>query len=157
MEASKMEFDPTAKDENQQPLFPGLLPYGHTIGAPAFRPTEMGVIVSKSAAAMNEQVEMQKEQILKQVELLKQQYTELEERRLISLLVYNAELRFKPDVGHTYTLYKRDGGNAFLSMIEPQNWHRQDITYIATVKLLSDMTWSVVEKSSAFEDIYARK
>jgi len=150
-------MDPTAKDENQQPLFPGLLPYGHTIGAPAFRPTEMGVIVSKSAAAMNEQVEMQKAQILKQVDLLKQQYVELEERRIISLLIYNTELRFKPDVGHTYTLYRRENGSIFLSMIEPQNWKRDDIEYIAIVKLLSDMTWVVVEKSSVFEDIYARK
>jgi hypothetical protein len=150
-------MDHTAKDENLQPLFPGLLPYGHTIGAPAFRPTEMGVILSKSASAMNEQVEMQKSQILQQLELLKKQYIELEERRIISLIVYQAELRFKPESGHTYYLYNRENGTTFLSMIEPTSWNRGDLIYIASVKLLSDMTWTVIEKSEAFGDIYVRK
>jgi|688.fasta_scaffold18054_12 hypothetical protein len=150
-------MDHTAKDENLQPLFPGLLPYGHTIGAPAFRPTEMGVILSKSASAMNEQVEMQKSQILQQLELLKKQYIELEERRIISLIVYQAELRFKPENGHTYYLYNRENGTTFLSMIEPTSWNRGDLIYIASVKLLSDMTWTVIEKSEAFRDIYVRK
>jgi hypothetical protein len=147
-------MDHTAKDENLQPLFPGLLPYGHTIGAPAFRPNEMGVILGKSVEAMNEQVEMQKAQILQQVELLKKQYMELEERRAISLLIYQADFKFKPVTGHTYHLYLRDDHTLFLSLIEPGSWNQ---THVATVKHLADMTWSVIEKSSAFEDIYARK
>lgn len=148
-------MDPTQKDENQNPLFPGLLPYGHTIGAPSFRPNEMGVILSKSMTAMSEQVETQKAQILQQVELLKRQYTELEERLRISILVYQAELRFKPDCGHTYYLYYRASGTTFLSMIEPASWRRKDIIFVASVKLLSDMTWSVIEKTKTFNDIYA--
>jgi hypothetical protein len=148
-------MDHTAKDENLQPLFPGLLPYGHTIGAPAFRPNEMGVILTKSAMAMNEQVEMQKSQILEQVELLKRQYQELEERRLISIMVYQSEFKFKPESGHTYYLYNREDGTLFLSLISPAEWKR--FAHIATVKLLSDMTWFVVEKSAAFDDIYVRK
>jgi hypothetical protein len=148
-------MDYTAKDENLLPLFPGLLPYGHTIGAPAFRPNEMGAILTKSAMAMNEQVEMQKSQILQQVELLKKQYQELEERRLISILVYQADFKFKPECGHTYFIYQREDESVFLSLISPAEWNK--FTYIATVKLLSDMTWFVADKSEAFSDIYARK
>lgn len=150
-------MDPTQKDENQLPLFPGLLPYGHTIGAPSFRPNEMGAILSKSMTAMSEQVEAQKAQIIQQVELLKKQYAELEERALISIIIYQAELRFKPDCGQTYYLYSRKNGTTFLSMIEPKSWRRRDIIFIASVKLLSDMTWSVIEKTDTFNDIYVRK
>jgi hypothetical protein len=81
----------------------------------------------------------------------------LEERRIISLIVYQAELRFKPENGHTYYLYNRENGTTFLSMIEPTSWNRGDLIYIASVKLLSDMTWTVIEKSEAFRDIYVRK
>jgi hypothetical protein len=150
-------MDPTQKDEKNLPLFPGLLPYGHTIGAPAFRPNEMGVVLSKSMSAMNEQVEAQKAQILQQVELLKRQYTELEERQVISLIIYQSEMRFTPDIGQIYYLYARENKTTFISLIEPGNWHRQDLKYIAGVKLLSDMTWSVIEKTILFDDIYVRK
>jgi hypothetical protein len=150
-------MDPTQKDENNLPLFPGLLPYGHTIGAPAFRPDEMGAVLSKSLSAMNEQIETQKAQILQQVELLKRQYTELEERRVISLIIYQSEMRFAPVIGQIYYLYARENETTFISLIEPDSWHRQRLKYIASVKLLSDMTWFVIEKTILFDDIYARK
>jgi hypothetical protein len=140
----------TAKDENELPLFPGLLPYGHTVGAPAFRPSERGVIISKSAEAMNEQVEMQKHQIAEQVELLKRQYLELEERRVISHMVYAADFRFKPEPGETHHLYQRENGELILSLIAPEQWNRSNLTYYASVKMLYDMTWEVVRKGEDF-------
>lgn len=148
-----MEKDPTQKDENMMPVYPGLLPYGHNISAPAFRPTEMGVILSKSAAAMNEQVEMQKKQILEQVELLKKQYTELEERRLVSLLVYRAKFNFKPDAGEVYHLYTRDDNTLFLSLIAPHEWNKPGIEFVATVEQLYDMTWRILTRSENLERI----
>jgi hypothetical protein len=144
-------MNPTDKDENQLPLFPGLLPYGHTVGAPAFRPTESGIIVSKSYSAMQEQVGMQRGQILQQVELLKKQYEELETRVRISEYVYSAEVRFTPDVGHTYHLYSK-GNTMFLSLINPREWKSSKITFLATVKLLADMTWEVLETSKEWEN-----
>ena len=146
-------MDVTAKDENELPLYPGLLPYGHSISAPAFRPTEMGVLLSKSAEAMNEQVEMQKRQILEQVELLKKQYTELEERRLISNLVYHAKFGFKPDPGAVYHLYTRQNKTLFLSLIAPHEWNTANIEFVATVKQLHDMTWQLLQKTDNLQEI----
>ncbi len=143
----------TAKDKNNLPIYPGLLPYGHTISAPAFRPTEMGVLLSKSAKAMNEQVEMQKKQILEQVELLKRQYIELEERRLISNLVYNAKFGFKPDLGSVYHLYTRQDKTLFLSLIAPHEWSIANIEFVATVKQLHDTTWQLLQKTDNLQDI----
>jgi hypothetical protein len=145
--------NPTAKDENMMPLHPGLLPYGHTIGAPAFRPNEMGSYLSKSSTAMNEQVEMQKKQILDQVELLKKQYTELEERRIVSNLVYRAQYGFKPNAGETYHLYIRENNSFFLSLIKPTEWKRSDVEFVATVKQLYDMTWQIIDRTENLERI----
>ena len=144
-------LDPTEKNEKLMPLYPGLLPYGHTVGAPAFKPTEMGVIVSKSVQAMNEQLEIQKEQIIQQLELLKKQYADLEERRIISNLIYSAEIKFKPDPGHTYYLYSREDTSVFLTLIAPTEWNRSNVKYLATVKQLHDLTWQVTHRSNEFE------
>lgn len=144
-------IDPTEKNEQLLPLYPGLLPYGHNVGAPTFRPNEMGVVISKSVQAMNEQLEMQKKQILQQLDLLRAQYLELEERRAISNLVYSAEVRFKPDTGNSYCLYARESGTVFLSLIEPDQWSRPDLKYLATVKQLHDLTWTVIHRSEHFE------
>ncbi len=96
---------------------------------------------------MNEQVEMQKKQILDQVELLKRQYTELEERRIVSLLVYRAKFGFKPDAGEVYHLYLKDDNTLFLSLIAPYEWNKPDIEFVATVKQLYDMTWQLLTRS----------
>jgi hypothetical protein len=146
-------IDPTEKDENQLPLYPGLIPYPHTIGAPAFRPNEMGMVLSKSAAAMNEQVEMQKRQIMEQVELLKKQYVELEERRIVSNLVYRATYGFKPEAGEIYHLYIRPNDTLFLSLIAPYEWKKPEIEFVATVKQLYDMTWQILTRSANLERI----
>jgi len=148
-----MVIDPTEKDENQLPLYPGLIPYPHTIGAPAFRPNEKGMILSKSAAAMNEQVEMQKKQIMEQVELLKKQYVELEERRVVSNLVYRAHYNFKPEPGEVYHMYIREDDTLFLSLIAPYEWGKKEIEFVATVKQLHDMTWQLLTKSDNLQRI----
>ena len=144
-------LDPTEKDEKLRPLYPGLLPYGHNVGAPAFRPNQMGAAISKSVQAMNEQLEIQKKQIAQQLDLLREQYAELEERRTISNIIYSAEIRFTPDPGTTYYLYARENDSVFLSLIAPEQWHRQKLNYLATVKQLHDLTWTVLHKSEEFK------
>lgn len=134
-------MDVTSKDKNNLPLFPGLLPYGHTASAPAFRPTETGALIAKSAKAMNEQVDLQKKQIIEQAETLKRQYIELEERRVLSNLIYEAKCGFKTDAGGVYHLYSRVDGSMFLSLISPNEWRVSDLSFVATVKQLYDMTW----------------
>ena len=138
-------MDYTQKDNNELPLFPGLIPYPHTVGAPAFKPTESGAITGKSYAVMKEQVGKQREQIFQQLELLKKQYEELENRVKISEFIYTAEVRFTPDVGNIYFLYSKPD-KMFLSLISPNEWNNSNVSYVATVKLLSDLTWEVLHK-----------
>jgi hypothetical protein len=125
---------------------PGLIPYPHTIGSPAFAPTKQGVIKSRSMRAMEEQSNMQMRQIQEQIALLARQAETLKNRVEISKAVYAAEMGFQPLVGEVYHLYVREEDHFVLSMIGPEEWGKTiPFKYFAaTVKLLADHTWEVL-------------
>ncbi|MCB0663271.1 MAG: DUF2452 domain-containing protein, partial [Saprospiraceae bacterium] len=66
----------------------------------------------------------------------------------ISENIYQAEMNFKPLMGHTYHLYQRTSGAFVLSMIGPTEWGKNSpFQFLATVKLLSDHTWDILEEA----------
>ena len=132
---------------------PGLLPYAHTISSPPIRPTSEGVIRGKALKSMEEQIKKQFSQLQEQYELIAKQTLELKKRSNISYLIYESKIMFEPIISETYYLYNKDTGN-FISMIEPQNWTNPKIQWIATVKLLSDYTWDVLETSENYQDYF---
>lgn len=150
--------DVTAKNEKDLPLFPNLLPYPHNVGAPAFHPNQRGVITEQSRKAMSEQVKIQKEQILEQVKLLQKQYSELIDRENISELIYQIDFKFKPVPGQSYYIYLREDDNTyFISLIEPNHWGRTSSpSYIASVRLLYDLTWHIIDKSDLYQKFIER-
>ncbi len=127
---------------------PGTLPYAHTVGGAVVKPTQQGVIRSKSLNAMEQQTDMQLRQIKEQIELLAQQAREIQERKEVSAQIYEAQIHFKPEVNHVYHLYENEEGEAVLSMIGPDEWGRKPkySRFIRSVRLLADHTWGV-EKS----------
>ncbi len=134
-------IDPDKITEN-----PGLIPYPHTIGSPAFAPTRKGAIKSRSMKAMEEQSTMQMRQIQEQIALLARQAEKLRDRVEISKAIYEAEMGFQPIAGNTYHLYARDIQQFVLSMIGPEEWGRKIPFkhFVGTVRLLADHTWDVL-------------
>ncbi len=125
---------------------PAFLPYAHTVGGSVIKPIDKGRVKGLAVSAMYEQTESQLQQIREQVELLVQQAQKVHDRVNISERIYQAEMNFKPLIGHTYHLYARKNGKNVLSMIGPNEWGRScPYTFEATVKLLSDHTWEVQE------------
>ncbi len=125
---------------------PHTLPYAHTVGGSIIKPIDKGRVKGLAVSAMYEQTEMQLEQIRKQVELLYQQAEKIRDRVNISESIYQAEMNFKPLIGHTYHLYLRKNGKEVLSMVGPKEWGRSSpYEFRATVKLLSDHTWEIQE------------
>lgn len=125
---------------------PGLLPYPHTIGSIAVKPSDVGKIKSRALSAMYEQTNSQLHQIQKQLELLVQQANEITKRKEISEKIYNAKLTFEPFIGHIYHLYEKDNEN-HLMMIGPDEWGRSkksNLKFIQSVRLLSDFTWELI-------------
>ncbi|MGF2413766.1 DUF2452 domain-containing protein [Ferruginibacter sp.] len=123
-----------------------VLPYASSASGALVKPTEDGIIRHKALSAMEEQTNMQLDQIRRQIELLALQAQEIQMRKELSMIIYNAKLSFSPVVGSVYYLYQNNDDSHFLSMIGPDQWRKGDAykNFIAQVKLLADHTWAEV-------------
>jgi hypothetical protein len=132
---------------------PSTLEYGHHLGSPVIKPEDQGKLKGRALAAMEHQTDMQMNQIRQQMQLLADQAKKLNSRKVISEIIYAAEIRFEPLINHTYHLYQKEDSTSLLSLIAPDQWGRSKKTfsYIATVRLLADHTWDVIEKNEDFE------
>lgn len=142
-EEEKDIINPIDKDKITES--PSNLPYAHTVGGAAIKPTREGVIRNQSMAAMQQQTDMQLQQISEQIELLARQARELQERKSLSAIIYNAKMGFKPDINHVYHLYRDVNNTYVLSMIGPDEWGKsmKYEEFIHSVRLLADHTWSI--------------
>jgi hypothetical protein len=143
-ESFKNPIDPDKITEN-----PHNLPYAHNTGSAVVKPEDQGKIKGRAMNAMEHQTDMQLDQIYQQMQLLAKQAKGLEGRKIISEKIYGAEMRFEPLINHTYHLYQKPNKVYLLSLIAPAQWGRsgKDFTFVATVKLLADHTWDIIEKA----------
>lgn len=120
-----------------------VLPYASSVGSVAIRPTKEGVIKHKALSAMDEQTNMQLDQIRQQIELLAKQAQEIRKRKELSMIIYEAKLNFKPQIGQIYHLYEKRDGTHLLSLVAPQEWGGSGPfkQFVSTVRLLADHTW----------------
>ena len=128
---------------------PSTLPYAHTIGGVVIRPEDVGRVKGNALAAMAEQTDAQLDQIKEQIELLATQARKIERRKELSLVIYGADMGFKPLIGHNYFLYQKKKGGFVLSMVASTEWGRSMPyeRYVAEVKLLSDHTWEILNEA----------
>ncbi len=120
-----------------------VLPYASSVSGVAIRPTKEGVIKHKALSAMEDQTNMQLDQIRQQIELLAKQAQEIRKRKELSMMIYDAKLTFKPQIGHIYHLYEKKDGNHMLSLVGPNEWGQSGPfkQFVSSVKLLADHTW----------------
>lgn len=149
--SKKEEFiNPIDKDKIAEN--PHLLPYAHTVGGAVIKPIDKGKMKGLAVSAMYEQSEMQLDQIREQINLLASQAQLIKDRVEVSESIYQAEMSFKPLIGKTYHLYQRDSGKYLVSMVAPTEWGRKNtLDFKATVKLLADHTWDILDKPENFE------
>jgi hypothetical protein len=146
---SKNEFvnpiDPDKITEN-----PHSLEYAHHAGSALVKPEDQGKIKGRSLNAMEHQTDMQLGQIYEQMQLLAAQAKKLQDRKRISEFIYQSEMRFEPLINHIYHLYQRENGAFLLSLIAPNQWGKAKFEFIATVRLLADHTWDILEQNPSF-------
>lgn len=132
---------------------------GYYTGEQAFAPVPMNVasapiqaldkakLQSTAFEAMRFHADQQVAMLRKQAELIMEQVKEIEKRVEVSKQIYEADFRFKPEVGNTYHLYEKEGRH-ILSLIGPNEWGRsvKFEHHIASVRLLGDQTWEILEK-----------
>ena len=137
-------IDPDKITEN-----PHSLEYPHHAGSALVRPEDTGKIKGRALSAMEHQTDMQLTQIYEQMQLLAEQAKKLNDRKSISEFIYTAEMRFEPLINHIYQLYQKEDSSYLLSLIGPKEWGRSKntFTFVATVRLLADHTWDIIEKN----------
>ena len=123
-----------------------VLPYSSSVSGVVIRPTEEGVIKNKALMAMEEQTNMQLNQIRRQIELLAIQANEIQQRKELSMKIYEAKISFKPNIGQVYFLYEKKDGSFTLSMVSPKEWSNGGPfkSFVSGVQLLADHTWKEV-------------
>ena len=124
---------------------PGTLAYPHHVGASAFELVDTKRTKSLDLAAMQDQTDMQLHQIRKQMELLAQQAREIQQRKELSALIYQAKMSFKPEINHVYYLYQNKDEIPVLSLIGPHEWGASKAypQFLHAVRLLADHTWKI--------------
>ena len=134
-------------DKDKVTDIPSILPYAHTVGGAVIKPIDKGRVKGLAVSAMYEQTEMQLDQIRQQINLLAEQANHIKNRVKISEDIYNADMNFKPLIGHIYHLYLNKNQRKVLSMIGPNEWGKsKPYEFVATVKLLADHTWDILNK-----------
>jgi hypothetical protein len=141
-------IDPDKITEN-----PHSLEYAHHAGSAIIKPEDQGKIKGNALNAMEHQTDMQLGQIYEQMQLLADQAKKLQQRKIISEKIYLAEMRFEPLINHVYHLYKKENSSFVLSLIAPNQWGRSKVNFefVATVRLLADHTWDILEKSDILD------
>jgi len=132
---------------------PSTLEYGHHLGSAIVKPEDQGKVKGRALSAMEHQTDMQLDQIYQQMQLLANQAKKLNDRKHISEYIYQAEMKFEPLINHIYHLYEKEDKSFLLSLIGPDQWGRSKKTfeYMATVRLLADHTWDILEKNPDIE------
>lgn len=137
-------IDPDKISEN-----PHSLTYGHHVGSAPIKAEDVGKQKGRSLTAMEHQTDQQLTQLYEQMQLLAAQAKKIQDRKTISTKIYAANFRFEPLINHVYYLYEDQDGQEILSMIAPQEWSKSKsgiYRYIATVKLLADHTWDILDQ-----------
>ena len=131
---------------------PHALEYAHHVGSALIKPEDKGKIKGRSLSAMEFQTDQQLTQIYEQMQLLAEQAKKIALRKEISERIYMADFRFTPIINHTYYLYENLENKQVLSMIGPNEWGRvrtgKNYTYLATIKLLADHTWEIIDHAN---------
>lgn len=132
---------------------PSSLEYPHHAGSAIVKPEDAGKKKGLAISAMEHQTDMQLNQIYQQMQLLADQAKKLNDRKAISEIIYDAEMRFEPIINHVYHLYKKEDTSYLLSLIAPDQWGRskKSFEFVATIRLLADHTWDILEKNSEIE------
>lgn len=123
-----------------------VLPYSASVSGAVVKPNEAGIIRHQALSAMEEQTNMQLTQIRQQIELLAVQAKEIQKRKELSMLIYEAQIGFVPVIGQTYFLYEKGDGTCLLSLVGPKEWGRSKPykNFISAVYLLADHTWKEI-------------
>lgn len=116
------------------------------VGSAMIRPEDRGKIRAVALESAENQARQQMAMLRRQAEALMEEARRIEERLLLSVQIFQADVNFTPVVGQVYHLYQRSNGTKFLSLIGPNQWgsRASSLEHLGTFKHLADSTWEPV-------------
>tara|TARA_R110002072_G_scaffold64203_3_gene159501 strand:- start:111365 stop:111838 length:474 start_codon:yes stop_codon:yes gene_type:complete len=128
---------------------PNTLAYGDNRGSAKVEKVDTDKIKSKAFKIMNKRLSEQVEDIVEQINNLQTQLAKIQFKRENSEELYYASIGFDPVIEQTYYLYQKEEGKT-ISLVSPTEWGEESMKekkmfYLATVKLLSDYTWEILD------------
>jgi hypothetical protein len=118
------------------------------VGSALIRPEDKGKIKTTAVDTMERQARQQIEMLRRQADAIMEEVRQIEERIAVSYDIYQAEIKFTPQIGEIYHLYLKKDTSKLLSMISPKEWG-QKLPYekhISSVRLLADKTWEIIQE-----------
>lgn len=112
-----------------------LKSYATNLGAPVIKTTDTRAWKNRSINKINHKVKTKYLELKEQYEKLMQEYE-------YNQLIFSAKFSFEPIIGETYHLYKRDNGEAFLSLIAP---NQCDFESLGSFYLNSEQIWQKLD------------
>ena len=107
--------------------------------------TEVEMRKNKTLTAMQHHVGMEKERIIEQLHVLKNQYDRATMREFLGECIHQSDHYFEPVMNKVYSLYEKKDGGYTLSLISPEEWGELPYKqFVANVKMLGDSTWEEV-------------
>ncbi len=118
------------------------------VSSPVIKPEDKGKIKTTAVETMEKQANQQIAMLRKQAEVIMEQVKQIENRVQVSYGIYESEMKFTPQLNEFYHLYEKEG-KKILSFISPKEWGTKMPydAFLATVKLLPDKTWEVIEQN----------
>ncbi|MDT0606308.1 DUF2452 domain-containing protein [Croceitalea rosinachiae] len=112
-----------------------LKPYPTNIGAPVITTTDTLAWKNRSINKINHKVKARYEE-------LKAEYEKIMNEFEYNQLIFNAKFSFEPVIGEIYHLYKRENGEAFLSLIAPNQCNFEPL---GSFYLNAEQIWQKIE------------
>lgn len=133
---------------------PSSTPYAHSRGSAVIKSVNRKHIAKRGIEAMSEQIDTQMAQIMEQMKLMAEQVEGLREKKKLSMIIYGAQMNFKPLVGETYFLYSQminEKLDYILSILSPEDWGEKwmdNKDFVAKVYLSGDYSWEILEQNT---------
>ena len=133
-EQPKKKYPDNVVWDEEKGYYAHLLPYATNIGAPVIIPDNI-------STWKNEKISKTNHYFNKKYDEIKKEYEKLAEEFEWNKIVYSSNYSFQPIIGEKYHLYRRNNGEMFLSLIEPQSWKQE---HVGTFEMDSDNKWKKI-------------
>ncbi len=117
-----------------------------SVSSPKINPVDKRLVKANAFETMQYQANQQIMILKKQADLLLEQAGIIEERLIVSKMIYEADLNFEPVIGTVYHVYQNKG-KTVLSLVAPEEWGKKQAyeKHVCSARLLADKSWELLK------------